>query len=149
MKHLSKSKQLRRRECNRKKKEYSQSTKQYWKARARLWLHKWIREVRDKDNQCISCGKVFSLGEKSDAGHFHSDGGHAALRYDERNIHRQCVRCNQHLSGNIKEYVKHLPERIGQEAFDWLDAHQNDIKSWSIEELKEIAKKYEQLCKNS
>ena len=35
---------------------------------------------------------------------------------DERNIHKQCVVCNQHKSGNLVPYRVELINRIGQEA---------------------------------
>lgn len=136
-----------RKEARQAKKEMRESDKKYWRQQFRSYLHKWIREVRDKDKPCVSCGKKIGAKEKCDAGHFYSDGGHSALRYHEWNIHKQCVRCNRHLSGNLIEYAKRLPDRIGQEAFDWLDEHKNDIKSWTLEELKAGAKKYKLLCK--
>lgn len=143
------ARQKARKVAYKRKKEFNEGDKSYWKKKAREWLHKWIRDVRDADQPCISCGKVFGKDEKADAGHFHSDGGHSFLRYHEWNIHKQCVRCNQHLSGNIKEYVKRLPDRIGQEAFDWMDEHQNDLKSWTLDELKAIANKYKFLYKEN
>ena len=52
-------------------------------------FHKFIRE-RDKDKPCISCGQYTTL----QAGHFYSGGHYSALRFDEDNVHGQCLRCN-------------------------------------------------------
>ena len=38
-----------------------------------------------------------------------------ALRFDERNIHLQCIRCNHFLSGNVREYRDGLIRKVGLE----------------------------------
>lgn len=58
--------------------------------------------LRDQYEPCISCGKT--LVQKYDAGHYFNAGGHPALRFDEDNVHGQCVRCNRDLHGNLIEY---------------------------------------------
>ena len=128
------------------KKEFQETDKQFWKKKARYYLHKWIREVRDADKPCVSCG---TKDAKWQAGHFHSDGGHSILRYHEWNIHKQCVYCNMYMSGNLRAYETELINRIGQEAFDSITNMKNDRKSWTLEELKDIAEKYQLLCKEN
>jgi len=63
------------------------------------------------------------------------------LRFDERNVHKQCVPCNQHKSGNAIEYRIGLCRRIGQTVVELLETS-NEIKRWTIEEAKEIKATY-------
>ena len=75
-----------------------------------------IRE-RDKDLPCISCGKYNQL----QAGHFYSAGHHELLRFEEDNVHGQCVKCNYFLSGNLIKYREGLIKKIGIERVERLD----------------------------
>ena len=79
-------------------------------------FHKFIRE-RDKDKPCISCGQYTTL----QAGHFYSGGHYSALRFDEVNVHGQCLRCNYFLSGNLNNYRINLEKKIGTERLKQLD----------------------------
>lgn len=78
--------------------------------------HLYIRN-RDAGNPCISCGKYTTL----QAGHFYSGGHYSALRFDEDNIHGQCLRCNYYLSGNLNNYRINLEKKIGAEKLAKLD----------------------------
>ena len=112
-------------------------------------LSKWLREAqsafngfireRDKDQPCISCGR-FHQGAH-DAGHYRSVGAAGPLRFDEQNVHRQCVPCNQHKSGNVLEYRIGLIKRIGQAAVDRLEGPLPETK-WTIEQAKAIKAEY-------
>lgn len=98
--------------------------------------------LRDRNKTCISCnGK---LGDKYDAGHFFSCGAYPNLRFNEDNVHAQCVRCNQHLHGNIAEYSKGLLMRIGQEKFDKLYEERKNSKKLSIPEIADLITIYKQ-----
>lgn len=101
-------------------------------------FNEYIR-TRDIAEPCISCGRYHE--GKYDAGHYRTRGASPATRYDETNCHKQCVPCNQHLSGNIENYTPRLIEKIGQEAFDRLMGPHPVIK-WTREELQELAKLY-------
>ena len=103
----------------------------------------YIRQ-RDKDKPCISCGKP--LIGKFDAGHFFPT-TKQALRFDENNVHGQCVYCNQHLHGNITKYAYNLPKRIGWEVFEDLHSRSNDILKLSIPEILEKIEYYKSLTK--
>jgi len=107
-------------------------------------VNKFIRN-RDKDKPCVSCGKP--LLNKFDAGHYRSAGGNPELRFNESNIHGQCVYCNQHLHGNLIDYRIRLIERIGVEKVEWLEK-KHDPKHYTIEELKELIKEYKSKNKN-
>ena len=104
------------------------------------------KHVRQRDgNFCISCNKA--VNGKIDAGHMYSVGNYPSVRFDERNINSQCIKCNQYNGGSIIEYRKYLINKIGLEEFEDLDklAHQNRI--FDIVELKEMIKKYKELTK--
>ena len=79
----------------------------------------WIRK-RDcapdgGTGYCISCGTWAVL----QAGHFIKR-QHLAVRFDERNVNGQCVRCNHFLHGNDGEYCLALIKRYGQGVVDEL-----------------------------
>jgi hypothetical protein len=57
--------------------------------------------MRDKEKGCVSCG-VTLIGKKFDAGHFLPT-TYQFLRFNEDNIHGQCVHCNQHKHGSQYE----------------------------------------------
>jgi hypothetical protein len=104
----------------------------------------YIRE-RDRGKPCISCGTP--LNGKFDAGHFYSVGSHPNLRFNENNVHGQCVYCNQHKHGNLIEYNERLPQRIGLGRYAFLKARKNDTLKLSIPELKVLIIKYKEKTK--
>lgn len=97
-----------------------------------------VRE-RDKELGCISCG-----AEVEQAGHYHSQGHHSALRYDPINTNGQCRRCNMFLSGNLIKYRQGLVRKYGEQIVLELEekANSNRLKKWSREELEEIINQY-------
>jgi hypothetical protein len=107
---------------------------------ATIHFNRFIRE-RDKEMGCISCG-----GKVEQAGHFYSAGHNAGLRFNEKNVNGQCVRCNHFLSGNLNEYRKRLIERIGLTEVQKLDDTAAFFKrngyKWQREVLIEIINKY-------
>jgi hypothetical protein len=102
-------------------------------------FNQYIR-LRDQGKPCISCsGK---LGEKYDAGHFYSAGGHFSVRFDERNVSAQCVACNQHKHGNLLAYRDALYLKLGFEEFERLSADAMQTRKYTREELKKIINTY-------
>ena len=106
-------------------------------------VNAFIRE-RDRDLPCISCGTLTSA--QWDAGHYRTTAAAPQLRFDERNIHKQCVVCNQHKSGNLVPYRVELISRIGQEAVDEIESNHNRHR-WTIEECRTIKAEYQQKLK--
>lgn len=98
----------------RKRKFYENDTKTR-KESAKKACHAYIRE-RDKGKQCISCNKP--LVGKYDAGHFIPSGSGSYTRFMEKNIHGQCVACNQYRGGMPREYEINLRQRIGDRPVD-------------------------------
>lgn len=103
-------------------------------------MNKFIR-LRDKGQPCIACGAVWKPSFQ--ASHFIPQGRSSFLRFDERNIHSGCIRCNLFVGGgNIHGYRPRLVEKIGEKEVEWLEENQHRIKKWEISELKELIKVY-------
>lgn len=105
-----------------------------WLREAQAACNAYVRE-RDKMLPCVSCGRFHSGAY--DAGHYRSVGAAPSLRFDEANIHRQCVPCNQHRSGNIVEYRIGLLQRIGQAELDRIEGPLLVVK-YTIDDAKRI-----------
>ena len=100
------------------------------------------REVYDFGSQIEG-----TLKERFDAGHFFSVGAYPNIRFNEDNIHGQCVFCNQHQHGATNEYAIRLPYRIGQERYDKLLISRNESNKLTTEEIKEKIKYYKDKTK--
>jgi hypothetical protein len=111
---------------------------------AQVYFNKYIR-FRDHGQNCISCNKE---AKKENAGHYFSQGGHSAIRFDEDNVHLQCEHCNTYLSGNLLNYQIGIQKRIGVERLLELQAKAHLEKKWSKEELNEIIEIYKNKVKN-
>jgi hypothetical protein len=120
-------------------------TVQDWTKEAQKVFNEYIN-LRDKGLPCVSCG-VSLEGKKVNASHFYSAGGHFNVRFNEDNVHSSCIKCNMYLSGNLVEYGRRLPERIGKERFEALKQMANETANYSVEELKEIIYLYKQKIK--
>ena len=111
-------------------------TKSEWMREAQSAINSYVR-VRDSELGCISCDKPSSWNGQWHASHFKSTGANSFLRFNLWNIHKACSVCNNHLSGNIGEYSKRLPEKIGNERFEYLDTAPK-IGKYSVEYLKRL-----------
>lgn len=87
--------------------------------KADTWFSKFIRE-RDKDKPCITCGKHT---DKKDCGHFMSR-RFQSTRYDEKNAHGQCEKCNRFQYGNQYEHALMIDKMYGQGT-----SHEINLKS--------------------
>lgn len=96
--------------------KYSKATTSTLKAKAIRVFNAWIRK-RDEGKPCISCGKYSTL----QAGHFKSAGRANHLRFNEDNVHGQCVHCNYFEQQSDTLYRKNLIEKIGIERVEKLD----------------------------
>jgi len=102
-------------------------------------FNKYIR-LRDNNQPCISCSRL--LVDKFDAGHCFSVGSYPNLRFNEDNVHGQCVFCNRHNHGNHAEYLINLPSRIGEEKFKNLLNNRKNSLHLSKEEVEELKVTY-------
>jgi len=109
-------------------------------------FNKYIRLNEIKlGNPCFSCRKP--LTSKFDAGHFMNANNHWNVRFDERNVHAQCVYCNQHLHGNLLEYRKQLEFYYGSAWVAQLESDARKTRKFTKDELKEIIEIYKKKIK--
>lgn len=105
--------------------------------------HTYIK-LRDNGKPCISCGTQWH--KDFQAGHFYKAELFSSLKFDENNIHGQCVKCNIRLEGNLNDYELNLPKRILKPLYDELkDKAQKDKQNnfkWCREDLKAIRTYY-------
>ncbi|MNI02260.1 Bacteriophage Lambda NinG protein [compost metagenome] len=112
---------------------------------AQKYVNAYIRQRDDKGGYfiCISCGQYKRTDLNNyNAGHYLSAGNHSFTRFNENNIHGQCVKCNNYLSANLINYRKNLIKKIGQSAVDELEAMAHKSHKWFPHELIEIIETY-------
>lgn len=87
--------------------------------------------------KCVTCPGSFRYNEV-DASHF-IDGRTGAILFDERGIHPQCRICH---STKRKEYEAFMFLKFGQDIIDELRAKRHQIRSYTRQELADMAKGY-------
>jgi hypothetical protein len=107
----------------------------WWKKKADKIFSLW---VRNREKQCVLCGSRNSL----QAGHYVSRSCNQ-LRYDERNVHTCCMRCNVFLNGNMVEYTAFMIQKYGSGIINELRHEKVKTKQWKAVELQELIKRYE------
>ena len=114
---------------------------------AQAAFNAYIR-FRDRDQACISCGNWILADQPGggwDAGHYRSTGSAQHLRVGglraALNCHKQCVKCNRFLNGNVAEYRKGLIRKIGLDLVEMIESDQ-DTRNYSADDLKRITKIY-------
>lgn len=98
-------------------------TASQWRTEAQAAFNAYVR-YRDRKLDCISCdagGSHEGMGGYWDAGHYRSRGSSRHLSFQLWNVHKQCHKCNRHLSGNIVAYRIKLIERIGLDRVEALE----------------------------
>lgn len=94
---------------------------------------------------CVTCGKLDHWKDVH-ASHFVSR-RHMSVRFDERNVHPACVRCNVHLHGALDNYAKYILDTYGGDVLHELISMKYITKKWTREELENLISKYEQKVK--
>jgi hypothetical protein len=107
-------------------------------------FNSYIRK-RDSGKRCISCDT--KLIGKFDAGHYYNSYNHWSVRFDENNVHGQCVQCNQHMHGNLIEYGIRLEQLIGKDEFEILREDAYKLRKFTTDELKGIIAEYKRKLK--
>ena len=113
-------------------------TRAQWQKEAQASFNAYIRE-RDKALPCVSCGRHHD--GQYHAGHYRTTAAAPQIRFDERQVWKQCAPCNNHLSGNIANYRPELIRRIGLEQVEDIE-NNSELKRWTIDELKQIKAEY-------
>lgn len=96
----------------------------YWLKKAEAACNEYIR-ARDPD-VCISCGVTYSSAWQ--AGHYIAVGANSTLRFNEDNIHKQCIQCNMFKGSNATPYRIGLLEKLGAERVEWLESWHAPVK---------------------
>jgi len=112
--------------------------------KAQTTFNTYIR-TRDAGLNCISCDK--KLTGKFDAGHYFNANNHWSVRFDERNVHGQCVNCNQHKHGNLLNYQIGIQQRIGADELIELHAIAHNTRKFTRDELRELISIYKEKTK--
>lgn len=140
-----KAQALKKARAERKKYYEDNMTLSDWKKKVQTVFNKYIR-LRDVHKGCISCGASLE-NRKFDAGHFFPT-TYEGLRFNEMNVHGQCVPCNRDKHGNIHEYRKRITNRITKEELQWLDDNRHCKLKLSKQDLEELYKEYKQKIKD-
>lgn len=106
--------------------------------------HEIVR-TRDKGKACVSCDAPWH--PRFQAGHYYKAETFPTLKFNLKNIHGQCPKCNISLEGNLSMYSTRIQGRIGKPAWIELQAlakadHQTEHK-WDpvvLTELREALK---------
>ena len=99
--------------------------------------------VRKRDTNGIKIGRCITCGvlAKLQAGHFIKR-QHLSVRWDERNCHGQCIRCNLFLGGNEAEYYHALHMKYGYAVMDELMRLKRTTVKYSRSDLEEMIERY-------
>lgn len=113
------------------------------KTEAQEEFNRYVR-LRDNGKGCFVCGVTLRLGGIGggfDAGHIRSRSNADNLRFDERNVHGQCKRCNA--SGATKDWEMRgaAIRLLGPEAAEALYNDNAPVK-WTRDGLREIRDTY-------
>lgn len=111
-------------------------------------FNKFIR-LRDTDDtgfgKCYTCGKTGHYKEM-DAGHF-IPSTKTIHRFNHKNVHLQCKRCNMYLRGNLIPYTLRMENDYGTEVVDELLATQSNVLKLNQTERNELYDHYHSCCK--
>lgn len=105
--------------------------------------------LRDSSNgmcKCISCPKT-GLIKDFHAGHYISR-RHFSVRWDEKNVHAQCVGCNIFNQGNSPAYALALVRKYGENILETLDIKKNNISKMRRFEYELLIMEYREKVKS-
>lgn len=105
-----------------------------WLAECQAIVNKIVR-LRDAGLGCCSCDRGPEWDGQWHASHLRSVGAASAVRFHLWNIHKGCSICNNHLSGNLSEYLPRVRARIGDDKVDWIYT-QNQVTAYDVAYLK-------------
>lgn len=116
-------------------------------------FNKFIRQ-RDLNGNyftCIACGET-KPKEQMNAGHFYAVKGYDSLRFNEDNVHGECISCNCFNESHLIGYAINLKNKIGEERLNELHELAADYKKngykWQRIELEELIEHYKQKIKD-
>ena len=98
----------------------------------------WVRWSNPA--KCVTCGAAHHR-KRLQAGHFVSR-VHLATRWDERNVHPQCMACNVWKRGSPAEFSVFLTTKYGPNILQELVDLKHTSVKWSRSELEEKIEGY-------
>ena len=125
-------------EHNKRKRKLKDEDRGFQLKKTQQIFNSYVR-LRDDTSPCISCNRHHS--GQYHAGHYRTVGANPELRFDDRNCHKQCSACNNHLSGNLVNYRINLVNKFGVGYVDYLEGP-HEPKRYTIDDLKELQKLY-------
>lgn len=104
----------------------------------RLW-DLFRRYVYERDGSvCISCGATGLEGRNRHAGHLFNAGNNAGIKFEPKNVHVQCFRCNIRLKGNGAPYALAVIDRYGLAEYKRLGAMRKAGHRWRVPQVREL-----------
>jgi hypothetical protein len=100
--------------------------------------------MRDKGVCFTCCSK--SEWKYTDAGHF-INRKHLVTRWDERNVHAQCIGCNRFRNGNKEDYAVRLEQLYGHGILQELHMLKQTGKEFKYNELENLINHYQEKIK--
>lgn len=91
---------------------------------------------------CITCGNRQHI-KLLQAGHL-IPGRHNANLFSEKGVHAQCYNCNVNLRGNTLVYRRKINEMYGEGTDEILEKEDQQIKKFTLSDLKELEVYYKQ-----
>ncbi|WP_455639336.1 recombination protein NinG [Parabacteroides sp.] len=85
--------------------------------------------------KCITCGEMLSW-VRIQNGHY-IDRRHIATRYDERNCHPQCPRCNIGSRGNHEKYKRAIVAEYGVKVLEELESGKRSIEKLTVADYQD------------
>lgn len=94
---------------------------------------------------CVTCGTRWPWYTMQ-CWHYRTR-GHYLTRFDERNCHCQCMKCNVMLNGNYRNYHVWMLEHYDSEIEDWLRTN-NDIADFDQWWYEDHVRQWYQFCES-
>ncbi len=104
--------------------KYSKKSLPQLRKKAQEVFNTYIREIRDKDCFCISCGSP----NGNQCGHYYSRGSHPGLALVELNVGKQCTHCNLYNHGALIGFRAGLIKKWGEDEVKKLDDMAQSLK---------------------
>ena len=97
--------------------------------------------------QCVTCGNWHKWqGTKlMHAGHYLNSGNYPKVRYNEMNVHPQCLSCNYFKSGDEANFRQFLVSKYGEAAIKKMELTAKGVRKYSKTEIDAMKAHYMKL----
>lgn len=99
--------------------------------------------------KCAACGTIKPVdGREYNAGHLFSVASSKSLRFDERNVHGICARCNKYDENHVLHLAEYVKKKLGENVYNTLYMKsKGPVPKYMRFELIEMIEKYKKKCK--